>query len=114
MKKHQFNLLFLLIAFGLVSLNQAHAHPTLQDTTAEGNPIYQNVDVTVDYAWSNMERYDDVAATVIMDGNRPVAVVVAVAEGTRYEIQLIDEVTIKIYDHKTGKLLRTLGNSRAT
>ncbi|MEZ4764580.1 MAG: hypothetical protein R3C26_15785 [Calditrichia bacterium] len=35
-----------------------------QDTTKEGYPIYKNVDVTIEYAWSDMERYDKVEAIV--------------------------------------------------
>lgn len=114
MKRSIFFIAFIFLAIGTCLFNPAYAQGAQQDTTKEGYPIYKNVDVTIEYAWSDMERYDKVEAIVKLVAKKPVAIIVVLPDGTKYEVTLIDEVTVKLFSHDTGKLIRAFGNTKAT
>ena len=92
-------------------INVSYAQDAKPDTTKEGYVLYKNVDVTVTYTWSDdVESYQKVDAAVKTENGKTVAIILYMRDGTKYEIALIKEVTIKIYDHNTGKLIKVFGN----
>lgn len=84
------------------------------DTTKEGYPYYKNVNMEINYGWGDPEMLEGVNAIVKLEKKIPVAVIVENRDGSRVEVFLRYEVVVRIYDRLTGKLLRTLRESKVT
>lgn len=74
-----------------------------QDTTAT-DTVYKNVDVEVIYEWGDPERDNDVSVKVPKD-TKHVEKIIIIQESRKCEIFLAKGVRVKIYDHKSGKLM---------
>jgi type 1 fimbria pilin len=108
---------FLLTVFIFFCCNRAEA-ATFSDTTqtdtaqtqiiqSDTSTTYTHVDVVVETEWGGPEKNEDVTAEVGFKDGKPDHVVM---RGVRYkqcEITLMEGMTVKIYNHKTGKLLKT-------
>ncbi|RMI03347.1 MAG: hypothetical protein D6681_10130 [Calditrichaeota bacterium] len=108
------------VAFVLLMLwaMAAHAHPEVAappgdvskvDTTSKGYLRYNDVDIRVEYLWTDPETDKEVTLVVIPARKKqPVRVEVYKAGRKVYEIQLVEGVTLKIYSRPSGKLMATL------
>lgn len=101
-------LVFVTIALGLLFTGNTYAQVAATDTTLDGHPYYKNVDVLINYGWGDPERINNVNAIIKMEKKVAVAVIVEKPGGTKIEFTLKYGIVIKLFDHKTGKLLRTL------
>lgn len=108
---------FFLTVFILFCCNHAEA-ATFSDTTqtdttqtqivqSDTSTIYTHVDVVVETEWGEPERNDNVTAEVGFKDGKPDHVVIMGARHKQCEISLMEGMKVKIYDHKSGKLLKT-------
>lgn len=89
--------------FAVMLLGSAVQASVYQDTTAT-DTVYKSVDVEVIYEWGDPERDNDVSVQVPKD-TRHVEKIVIIQESRRCEISLMKGVRVKIYDHKSKKLI---------
>ena len=99
-------LLILPIIFLIVFFNSSAGANFQQDTTKADSADYTHADVVVTTEWSGTEKNTDVSVYIEYKDNKP-SVLLMIKEHQRCEIILISGVSAKIYDHKTGKLLKT-------
>jgi len=79
----------------------------IQDTTKTDSADYTNVDVIVETEWAGKDKNIDVTVYVKKENNQPSVIVMTKNHHTHCEVAIIPGVIIRIYDHKTGKLLKT-------
>jgi hypothetical protein len=77
-----------------------------QDTTKADSADYTHADVVVTTEWSGTEKNSDVSVYIEYKDKKP-STLLMIKEHKRCEIILMPGVTAKIYDNKTGKLLKT-------
>ena len=108
---------FLLTVFIFFYCNRVEA-ATFSDTTqtdttqtqivqSDTSITYTHVDVVVETEWGDPEKNEDVTAEVGFIDGKPDHVVFMGARHKKCEISLMEGMTVKIYNHKTGKLLKT-------
>lgn len=68
---------------------------------------YTHVDVVVETEWGDPEKNEDVTAEVGFKDGKPDHVIFMGARHKKCEISLMEGMQVKIYNHKTGKLLKT-------
>lgn len=102
------------IFFLFTNSHAATFSDTTQTDTAQTQIIesdtsttYTHVDVVVETEWGDPEKNDDVTAEVEFKDGKPVHIVFMGARHKKCEISLMEGMQVKIYDHKTGKLLKT-------
>jgi archaellum component FlaG (FlaF/FlaG flagellin family) len=117
MKMSAFLLLFIIFIITLfIATSSAE---TLSDTTridtskqqiieSDTSIIYTKVDVLVQSDWGDPEKTEDVMAEIIMKDGKPVKVIFKGVRHKTCEVTLMAGLTVKIYDHKAGKLLKTV------
>lgn len=118
MKQQTFYLFFMgALLCALLTAGPARAG-AISDTTAtdttetqvvesDTNVVYTNVDVLVESDWSKPERTDRVAVEILFKNKKPDKVLMRGAGYKMCEITLMEGMTVKIYNHKTGKLVKT-------
>jgi hypothetical protein len=108
---------FFLTVFILFCCNRADA-ATFSDTTqidttgtqiiqSDTSTTYTHVDVIVETEWGDPEKNEDVTAEVGFKDGKPDHVVMMGARHKKCEVTLMEGMKVKIYDRKTGKLLKT-------
>lgn len=108
---------FLLTVFILFCCNRGAA-ATFSDTTqtdttqtqiiqSDTSITYTHVDVVVETEWGDPEKNEDVTAEVGFKDGKPDHVVIMGARHKKCEVTLMEGMTVKIYNRKTGKLLKT-------
>jgi hypothetical protein len=80
---------------------------TKQDTVKTDKPVFTNVDVVVEYDWSEPEKNNGVDVFVKKESGKISAVIMVKTDVRRCEVELISGVVVKIIDPKTKKLLKT-------
>ncbi|MCK6622704.1 MAG: hypothetical protein HUU32_18660 [Calditrichaceae bacterium] len=117
--KQQTFYLFLMGAFlcALLTAGPARAgvlsDTTRADTTetqvveSDTNVVYTNVDVVVESDWSKPERTERVSVEILFKNKKPDKVLMKGAGYKMCEITLMEGMTVKIINHKTGKLIKT-------
>lgn len=101
----------------LFAVASAHAG-VLSDTTrvdttetrvveSDTNAVYTNVDVVVESDWSKPERTERVSVEILFKNKKPDKVLMKGAGYKLCEITLMEGMAVKIYNHKTGKLIKT-------
>ncbi|HQU73316.1 MAG TPA: hypothetical protein PKV71_11400 [Calditrichia bacterium] len=87
------------------ALAQDQAEP---DTSNQTIVSYDHVDVVIDYGWGDPERISNVHAEVILLFKKATKVVIDMPlDQGKYTIALIHGVKVHLYDHSTGKLIKT-------
>lgn len=71
-------------------------------------PNYENVDVVVETSWGTNEKTEGVDVLVLQKNEKPTGLILAKKRQRLSEIMLVEGVTIKIIDHDTGKVLKTI------
>jgi hypothetical protein len=117
MKKSAFSVVsIILVAFFLITTSHA---ATFSDTTqvdtskqqiieSDTSITYTKVDVLVQSEWGDPEKYEDVIVEVLLKGGTPEKVIIKGLPHKTCEVTLMAGLTVKISDHKTGKLLKTI------
>lgn len=107
--KHSLLFLVALIAATVaVSAYAATADSTVVDTTSNGNLRYQHVDVKVDYAWTDPEKYDDVNLILVAKNGVLEKVIVEKNYHEDCEMFLRSGMVVKVYARPSGRLLKKL------
>ena len=89
--------------FAVMLLGSAVQASVYQDTTA-ADTVYKNVDVEVHYEWGDPEKDTDVSVQVPKN-TKHIEKVIIIQESRKCEIFLAKGVRVKIFDHKSGKLI---------
>ena len=106
----------ILAVFFLITTSHA---ATFSDTTqvdtskqqiieSDTSITYTKVDVLVQSDWGDPEKTEDAIADIILENGTPAKVIIRGVQHKTCEVTLMAGLTVKIYDHKTGKLLRTI------
>ena len=107
MKTQLFSILFIsLMYFSFSHNNTSYAaySPNLSDNII---PTYTHVDVVLEMDWSESEKNENVNVFVKKNNNTPVSIIILREGQNNCEILIIPGVVIKIFNHNTGKLLKT-------
>ena len=110
MMKKTLNIMFVLAltALWLLSGTAQAQESTEPDSTGKSTVVYEHVDVVIDYGWGDPERLNDVHAEAILIYKKATKVVVEMpGHKGQLTVALIHGVKVRIYDHRTGKLLKT-------
>jgi hypothetical protein len=78
------------------------------DTTKEDYPHYKNVDVEINYQWSDPEVEKGVDVALKLENGKPQSIFIIHDRQKQCEIFLRQGVVIKIFDRNTGKVIKTL------
>ena len=108
--KLQFFVLIFLAGF-FTAVNAGVRSDTSETVTAvadtvEQAPDFTGVDVVVETEWSDPEKNENVDVFVDLKGKHP-HIVMQEVDHKLCEVRILKGVVIKIYDHKTGKLMKT-------
>jgi hypothetical protein len=76
------------------------------DTIKEKAPDFTNVDVVVETEWGTSEKTENVNVFVYLEAEHP-HITMSENKHKQCELRIIKGITIKIYDRKTGKLLKS-------
>jgi hypothetical protein len=88
--------------------NIAGAVPPSDFSKPSAAPKYSNVDVVVEFEWSPEPiKSEDVNVIEITKNEKPTALLLMKGLKKESELSIVKGVTIKVYDHKTGELLKT-------
>ncbi len=68
----------------------------------------------INYGWGDPERIDNINVIVKLEKKVAVAVIVQKPDGTKFEFALKYGIVIKLFDHKTGKFIRTLTETKVS
>lgn len=108
---------FFLTVFILFCCNRAGAasqtDTTQTDTTrtqiiqSDSSTTYTHVDVVVETEWGNPEKNENVTAEVVFKNGKADYVAMTGKRYKKCEITLMEGMKVKIYERKTGKLLKT-------
>ena len=98
-------LLSILLLFVFVSF----LHAGENDYVTIDEPNFENVDVVVETAWGTTETTENVDVRVLFDKDeKPSGLVLARKKQKLSEIMIVDGVTVKLIDHETKEVLRTV------
>lgn len=78
---------------------------TIKDTIKKVLPDFKNVDVVVETEWSDPEKTSNVDVYIHLKDEHP-HITMTPDSHKQCEIRIIKGITVKILDHKTGKLLK--------
>lgn len=110
MKMPFFVLIFLIGFFAAanagVRSDTSETVTAVADTVEEVHPDFTGVDVVVETEWSEPEKNVNVDVFVSLKDKHP-HIVMKEVDHKLCEVRILKGVVIKIYDHKTGKLLKT-------
>lgn len=76
------------------------------DTPKEKAPDFTNVDVVVETEWGTSDKTEDVNVFVYLNAEHP-HLALSENKHKKCELRIMKGIVIKIYDRKTGKLLKT-------
>ncbi len=108
MQKHFLSILTILLLLFFSALTFAQASDTIEnDTPKKSKHLFKNVDVEIIYAWGEKEKNEGVDADVNFKHKKPECVTIYKEGQKSCDIFIRGGVVIKIYDHKTRKLLKT-------
>jgi hypothetical protein len=79
---------------------------SIADTAKEEVPDFTGVDVVVETEWSDPEKNANVDVFVNLKDKHP-HILIREVDHKLCEIRILKGVVIKIFDHSTGKLLKT-------
>ncbi len=104
---------FMLVFFLVMAMSVFSAPPqedTTKTTVIETDSVvtYHHVDVLVEAEWGEPEKNEDVTAEVIMKNKEAEKIILSGGDYKTCEVSLIEGIVVKIYNHKTGKLIKTL------
>ncbi len=72
-------------------------------------PNFENVDVIVETAWGTSEKTENVDVLVLFNNDeKPAGLVLARKHRKLSEIMIVEGVTVKLIDHETQKVLKTI------
>ena len=94
----------ILVIFVFVSFLQAGE----EDYVSVDEPNFDNVDVVVETEWGTSEKTEGVDVLVLFNNEKPTGLVLAKKRVKLSEVMLVEGVVVKLYDHDTGKLLKTI------
>ena len=99
------HILGILLLFVFVSF----LHAGENDYVTIDEPNFENVDVVVETAWGTSETTENVDVLVLFDKDeKPAGMVLARKKQKLSEIIIIEGVTVKLIDHQTKEVLRTV------
>ena len=99
---HLFTLLLLFIVASFLYAGE-------NDYVTIDEPNFENVDVVVETAWGTSEKTENVDVLVLFNNDeKPTGMVLARKKQKLSEIMLIEGVTVKLIDHETKKVLKTI------
>ncbi len=76
------------------------------DTVKGKAPAFTNADVMVETEWGTSEKTENVKVFVFLEAKHPHLILME-NKHKQCELRIVKGITIKIYDRKTGKLLKT-------
>jgi hypothetical protein len=76
------------------------------DTVKGKIPEFNNVDVVTETEWGASERIENATVFIFLEAKHP-HLLIKENKHKRCELRIVKGLTIKIYDHKSGKLLKT-------
>lgn len=97
-----------LLTFLLLFLFSSFLFAGENDYATIDDPNYENVDVVIETAWGTSEKTEDVNVLILQKNEKATGVVLAKKRQKLSEIMLVEGVTVKIIDHETGKVLKTI------
>jgi hypothetical protein len=110
MKLEFFVLILLIGIFGLanagVQSDTSETVTAVADTVEEERPDFTGVDVIVETEWSEPEKNINVDVFVHLKDEHP-NIVMQEVNHKLCKVRILKGVVVKIFDHKTGKLLKT-------
>lgn len=108
MQKHFLSILTIVFLLFITALTFAQSSDTTQnDNEKKSKHQFKNVDVEIIYAWGEKEKSEDVDADVNYKQKKPESITIYTGAHKSCDIFIRGGVVIKIYDHKTRKLLKT-------
>ncbi len=98
-------ILTVLLLFTFVSF----LHAGENDYVTIDEPNFENVDVVVETAWGTSEKTEEVDVLVLFNNDeKPTGMVLARKKRKLSEIMLVEGVTVKLIDHETKQVLKTI------
>lgn len=102
--------MFLVAQFSYTSA-YSQSDTTIADTTKIDTingkaPAFTNVDVVVETEWGTSEKTENVKVYVFLEAKYP-HLIMTENKHKQCELRIVKGITIKIYDRKTGKKLKT-------
>ncbi len=98
-------ILTVLLLFTFVSF----LHAGENDYVTIDEPNFENVDVVVETAWGTSEKTEGVDVLVLFNNDeKPIGMVLAKKKRKLSEIMLVEGVTVKLIDHDTQQVLKTV------
>lgn len=76
------------------------------DTLQEVPPDFTGVDVIVETEWGEPEKTENVDVFLHLKDKQP-HIIMSADKHKQCEVRIFKGITVKIVDHKTGKLLKT-------
>lgn len=116
MKLSAFLLLFVLVlmVFFNVIAFAAVSDTTQTDTTqtqvieSDTTIVFTHVDVVVETEWGEPEKNENTTAELILKDGKAEKLIFMGEQHKKCEVTVMEGLTIKIYNRKTGKLIKTI------
>jgi len=102
-----FFLIFFLTSNICISYSSANVS-FAQDSTEKVVPTYKNVDVVIETDWAEPDKSENVDVIIKSGDKKTTGLIIIYRDFQRCEITLIPGIVVRIYAHKTGKLIKTL------
>jgi len=109
MKLQTFALISLIVLFSYSTNGQTDTtkvYSTQIDTVKEVSPDFIGVDVIVESEWGEPDTTLNANVFAYLEDKHP-HITMKQGKGRQCEVRIMKGITIKILDHKTGKLLKT-------